>query len=58
MPMPTPNKGETRAKFISRFMSEMKNEYPDHKQRLAIAFDQWRAAGHSASRQKTLRRYS
>jgi len=37
--MPTPTKGETREKFISRFMSseEAKRDFPDRKQRLAVA---------------------
>jgi len=44
MPIPTPNKGETKEEFISRFMSNefIKKEYPDNKQRLAIAYYQWK----------------
>jgi len=44
MPVPQPNKGETREEFVARFMSNdtMKKEYPDNKQRLAIAFSTWR----------------
>lgn len=35
-----PNKGESKKDFISRFMSDknMKREYPDNKQRLAVAY--------------------
>lgn len=37
-----PRKGESEKEFISRFMSETKNEYPDEKQRLAVAYSYWR----------------
>ncbi len=39
MPIPSRKKGESKDDFISRFMSNetMKKEFPDHKQRLAIA---------------------
>lgn len=36
-----PNKGESKKDFISRFMSVTKGEYPDIKQRYAIANDYW-----------------
>jgi len=36
-----PNKGESKKDFISRFMSVTKKEYPDIKQRLAIANSYW-----------------
>ena len=36
--------GEKEDEFISRFMSATKNEYPDQKQRLAVAYSYWRAA--------------
>ena len=39
-----PRKGEKEDEFISRFMSATKNEYPDQKQRLAVAYSYWRAA--------------
>lgn len=39
-----PRKGEKEDEFISRFMSGTKNEYPDQKQRLAVAYSYWRAA--------------
>jgi len=42
MPLSMPNKGESRKDFIARFMSKHKEEFPDIKQRLAVAFSQWR----------------
>lgn len=36
-----PNKGESKKDFISRFMSATKDEYPDEKQRLAVAYSYW-----------------
>ena len=36
-----PRKGESKEDFISRFMSETKSEYPDEKQRLAVAYSYW-----------------
>ena len=36
-----PNKGESKKGFISRFMSATKDEYPDEKQRLAVAYSYW-----------------
>lgn len=36
-----PNKGENKDDFISRFMSTTKNEYPDIKQRFAVANSYW-----------------
>lgn len=36
-----PNKGESKKDFISRFMSVTKDEYPDQKQRFAIANSYW-----------------
>jgi len=36
-----PNKGESKDDFISRFMSVTKNEYPDRKQRYAVALSYW-----------------
>lgn len=59
MPMPKPREGETLKAFIERFMSEMKSEYSDHKQRLAVAYSTWRASGRSApTPQNTLSRYT
>ena len=36
-----PRKGESKADFISRFMEETVEEYPDNKQRLAVAYSYW-----------------
>lgn len=36
-----PNKGESKKDFISRFMSITKDEYPDVKQRYAVANSYW-----------------
>lgn len=36
-----PRKGESKEDFISRFMSETKEEYPDEKQRVAVAYSYW-----------------
>lgn len=49
MPMPTPNKEEERDAFISRFMSNerMKKEYPNNKQRIAVANSKWRESRRS-----------
>lgn len=37
----TPKKGEKKEDFISRFMSETEKEYPDQKQRYAVALSYW-----------------
>lgn len=44
MPIPTRRKGEKRADFVSRFMSNAnaKKEFPSQKQRLAVAFSKAR----------------
>lgn len=36
-----PNKGESKKDFIARFMSVTKDEYPDTKQRCAVAHSYW-----------------
>ena len=36
-----PKEGESKEDFISRFMSETKEEYPDEKQRVAVAYSYW-----------------
>ena len=36
-----PNKGESKKDFIARFMSATKDEYPDTKQRYAVALSYW-----------------
>ena len=44
MPLPKPFSGESQKDFISRFMSNptMIREYPDKKQRAAVAYSTWR----------------
>ena len=44
MPLPKPNKNETRDEFVSRFMSNetAKKDFPDKDQRLAVAYQTWR----------------
>lgn len=44
MPMPKPNKNEDKKEYLKRFMSDelMVKEYPDEKQRMAIALQQWK----------------
>jgi HK97 family phage prohead protease len=43
MPLPKPKSGETKDEFIERCMSheQMKDEYKDKDQRLAVCFSQW-----------------
>lgn len=47
MPLPTPGKMETKEKFVSRCMQDktMKQEFPDTKQRTAVAEKQWSRQG-------------
>ena len=42
--MPKPRKNEKRSDYISRFITDdrMEEKYPDRKQRLAIAYSEWR----------------
>ena len=40
-----PRSGESKDEFISRFMKETKSEYPDMKQRLAVAYSYWKNKG-------------
>ncbi len=42
MPLSLPHKDEEKDTFISRCMSEMKEEFPDNDQRLAVCFQQWK----------------
>ncbi len=44
MPLPKPNPGEDRDKFVSRCISFVKNEDPNtpQDQAIAICFSQWR----------------
>lgn len=39
-----PRSGESKDEFISRFMEETKSEYPDEKQRVAVAYSYWEKA--------------
>lgn len=45
--MPHPRKNESKEDFIARFMSseEAKRDYPDHKQRYAVANIMWHKRG-------------
>ena len=45
--MPFPKKGETEDEFIKRFMSseEANRDYPDQKQRYAVAKAFWKEYG-------------
>lgn len=40
-----PRSGESKDEFIARFMEETKNEYPNEKQRLAVAYSYWKNKG-------------
>lgn len=44
MPIPSPRKGESQDKFISRCMGDsvMNKEFPEQKQRAAVCFSTWR----------------
>ena len=46
MPIPTPGEKEQEQDFVSRFMAHagMLKDYPDQKQRAAVAYAQWRKA--------------
>jgi len=41
MPLPKPNKDEDKPAFMSRCMSELKEEYPEQPQRVAVCLAQW-----------------
>ncbi len=45
MPLPHPSAKDTQDDFIGRFMADpaMQTEYPDQKQRAAVAYKQWRS---------------
>lgn len=47
MPLMKPRKGQSTARFVSSFMknSTAKRDFPDSKQRVAVAYSQARAAG-------------
>lgn len=44
MPLPSPNKNESRDKFVSRCMGnpQAKKDFPDQKQRTAVCFSRFR----------------
>jgi hypothetical protein len=45
MPLPKPGEQEEREAYLSRFMQseEAKKEYPDIKQRYAVAVSKWKS---------------
>jgi len=47
MPLPRPSSGQSQQSFVSSFMGnkEMVKEYPDQKQRAAIAYSQFKRKG-------------
>lgn len=47
-----PNKGESKKDFISRFMSVTKDEYPDRKQRYAVALSYWNRRNENLTEEK------
>lgn len=51
MPLPTPNNGEKRSKFMDRCMSDptTKGEFKDNKQRSAVCHSQFKKAASKAS---------
>jgi len=42
MPIPKPSDSESQDEFIGRCMSELKGEFPDQEQRLAVCYNSWR----------------
>lgn len=51
MPMPKPGDKESKDDFVERFMGSeaMREEYPDKKQRYAVAMSQWKKRNQSAA---------
>jgi len=51
MPLPTPNNGESRNKFVSRCIVDLsdKEEFEDNKQRAAVCYSQFEEAESKAS---------
>lgn len=49
-----PKEGESKEDFISRFMSETKEEYPDEKQRLVVAYSYWKKKHTNDSKKYTV----
>ena len=54
LPIPKPRYGESRDEYVHRFMRDeaMKREYPDFKQRLAVAYSEWRERHKGRGRKK------
>ena len=54
LPIPKPKRGESKDEYVHRFMRNdaMKREYPDIKQRLAVAYSEWRERHKERGRKK------
>ena len=54
LPIPKPKRGESKDEYVHRFMRNdaMKREYPDIKQRLAVAYSEWRGRHKGRGRKK------
>lgn len=50
-----PHKGESKKDFIARFMSVTKDEYPDEKQRYAVANSYWDRKDKNTKEQSTMK---
>lgn len=42
MPIPSPAPAESQQDFMSRCMSDLKVEFPQTDQRIAVCYDAWR----------------
>lgn len=42
MPIPKPTPAESQVDFMARCMSELKDEFPDQEQRVAVCYTSWR----------------
>lgn len=49
-----PRAGESKSDFIARFMNETKSEYPDEKQRYAVANSYWERKGKDSVHDKLI----
>ncbi len=56
MPLSTPLKDEDKNTFVSRCMSEMKDEFPDNDQRLAVCYKQLKDGDENKSSNKQMQR--
>jgi hypothetical protein len=54
MPIPVPNKDESKDKFITRCMGNdvMNSEFPDEKQRFAVCQSKWSSKNKKESQQE------